>query len=322
MRKLLLSATMLASMFGAAQAGLAPSSVPPTGITGDWARKQIELANPENTPFVGADIVASPYGRTAPPSLEALMSLRPGIDPRSNLKPGRAEELRTAALSYGAAGGMAARALEIDEMLHQREAELDRAFDARLRNLVLPVASGQTLMVPPSVSEEQMAFALSENGRVAHETGRIYRITRQASLASRPPTWRSYLVQVWPNPSPPGDALRPKTDDESQWWAHCVAEGWDRGRKQATEIFENRLGLLESDIIGMERYHILLRAGLVEQPHLSILRAAAKGRGDVVRYGDTVTRIRGNAQLNGGAVRTPQVMPPGPIGAIPGPAQR
>ncbi|MGD0104491.1 MAG: type IV secretory system conjugative DNA transfer family protein [Rhodopila sp.] len=319
MRKLLLTATILVATGPLACAQITPSSVPPSGYTPDAAHDRFRFANPENSPITGASIRDVPYGAGAPPSLELLMSLRPGIDPKSKLAPARAEELREAALSYGAAGGLSAFAFANNENLRRREAELDRTFDSRFRELILPVAGEQTLIVPPAISEEQMAFARGDSGRVARETNRIYRISRDASLSSQPPTWRSFLVQVWPDPAPPDDKQRPHNDAEAKWFRQCVAEGWAQGWKQGDEVFLDRLARLQSDIVGMARYRILLRAGLVEQPRVAILRAAANGRGDMVRYGDTVTRITGGASLTGGAVRQPQHMPAGPIGPIPGP---
>lgn len=316
MRRALLSAALLIAHGGGVQAGMLPSPAPPSGFD---LEAPAQRANPENSPLTGADILGVPYGSGPPPSIAALMSLRPGVDPKSGLKPARGAELRDAALSYGAAGGLSAFAFANNENLRRREAELDRTFDARFRALILPVAGEQTLIVPPAISEEQMAFALGESGLVARETNRIYRISRSASLSSQPPTWRSFLVQVWPDPVPPDDNLRPHDDDESKYWAQCVAEGWARGWKQGNEIFLDRLARLESDLVGMARYGILLRAGLVEQPKVAVLRAAFRGSGETVGYGDTLSRITGGASLNGGPVRTRQEMPQGPIAPIPGP---
>ena len=54
-------------------------------------------------------------------------------------------------------------------------------------------------------------------------------------MASEPPNWRSYLVQNWPDPSPPSDELRPRTDEEVAWWEKCVAEGWTKGEAQGKQ---------------------------------------------------------------------------------------
>ena len=109
-----------------------------------------------------------------------------------------------------------------------------------------------------------MAMMMSEDGRVAHESNRIYRISREATLVSQPPSWRNYIVANWPDPKAPDDTVRPHNDAESRWWAQCVAEGWAKGWKQASEEYLSRLGRLQSDVEGMVRYRKLLSAGLVE----------------------------------------------------------
>ena len=59
----------------------------------------------------------------------------------------------------------------------------------------------------------------------------------------------------------------PRTKQEVAYWNKWVAEGWADGEKQAVEIFLADLGRLERDIVGMARYRVLLRAGLVEPPN-------------------------------------------------------
>ena len=41
---------------------------------------------------------------------------------------------------------------------------------------------------------------------------------------------------------------------------------WAAGETQAVEIYQDDLGRLERDLVGMARYRVLLRAGLVEPP--------------------------------------------------------
>jgi defect-in-organelle-trafficking protein DotC len=136
------------------------------------------LGNPINKPVTGAAEIPTVVGGEAPPSLEALQAARPGDQHGNGLKAGRAEELQQSAMTYGAQGGLAARAFAINEMLRRHEPVLDTSFD--FRSLVLPVGSGQTLMRPPIITQAQLAFALGDGGQVAHETACIYEITREA----------------------------------------------------------------------------------------------------------------------------------------------
>ena len=236
-------------------------------------------------------------GGERPPSLELLQSARPGFNPGKELTGIRGEALHEAALSFGARGGLAARGFAINEILRRNESRLDAAYD--FRSLVVQVGSGrQTLMRPPVVTEAQMAFALGDGGQVARETGRVYQITRQAQLTSAPPNWRSYLVRSWVNPTPPPDDLRPRSDQEVEYWNKWVAEGWGKGERQAVEIFLSDLGRLEGDIVGMARYRVLLRANLVEQPKVSFANRAVEGGRDEMRVDDHTITITDQPGLN------------------------
>lgn len=251
-----------------------------------------ELANPLNQPITGARIDPLVGGTEPPPSLEALQAARPGLTAEDGLEPGRADVLRTAALAYGAQGGLAARGFAINAMLRRHEAGLDATYD--FRPLVLPVGAGgtgQTLMRPPVVSQAQMAFALGDGGQVARESSCVFEITRAATLSSAPPNWRFYLVRTWSNPRRPVDAALPRTRQEAAYWNRVVAEGWAKGERQAVDIFLADLGRLERDIVGMARYRVLLRAGLVESPRVVFENRAAQGGREQLRLGDRTIRI-------------------------------
>lgn len=293
-RVCLLTATMAACLVAASPAWsgdgtLTSPRVPPDPTPGQVEQNVPDLANPVNKPITGASQDPLVVGTEPPPSLEALQATRPGDEQSGGLQPGRAEMLRTAALTYGAQGGLAARSFAINEMLRRYQPELDGAYD--FRALVLPVGSGQTLMRPPVVSAAQMAFALGDGAQVARETSCIYQITREAQLASTPPNWRTYLVRVWANPNRPNDGALPRTKQEAAFWNKWVAEGWADGEKQAVDIFLADLGRLERDIVGMARYRVLLRSGLVEQPRVAFQTDRAQGGRDSLHVNDRTVRI-------------------------------
>jgi defect in organelle trafficking protein DotC len=261
--------------------------MPPPQIVDEAASR---LGNPLNKPVTGAAEVPAVEGGERPPSLEALQATRPGGGQASPLEPGRSEALYQAALTYGAQGGLAARAFAINEMLRRYEAMLDGVYD--FVSLVLPLGGGKTLMRPPIVTQAQLAFALGEGGQVARETSCVYQITRQAQLSSAPPNWRSYLVRHWSPPMRPSDAVLPRTDEEVAYWNKWVAEGWGEGEKQAVEIFLADLGRLQRDIVGMARYLVLLRAGLVEPPKVAFQMSLVNGGGNELRAHDRIVRIK------------------------------
>ena len=292
-RALLGAATVLSALAfspaGHAQDGIYPYSVPPLPSAGDIDQAARTLGNPINKPVTGAAEIPTVIGGEAPPSLEALQATRPGDQHGDGLKAGRGDELRQAAMIYGAQGGLAGRAFAINELLRRYEPVLDTSFD--FRSLVLPVGNGQTLMRPPIITQAQLAFALGDGGQVARETACIYEITREAQLTSAPPNWREYLVRSWAAPQRPADAALPRTDTEVAYWNKWVAEGWGQGEKQAVDIFLSDLSRLQRDITGMARFRVLLRSGLVEPPRVAFQNRAAEGGRDTLHVGDRVVRI-------------------------------
>lgn len=304
-RKTNFASTILASTFIASMmffpAGLASSPawgeggitvypVPPAPSPEEVDAAAHVLGNPLNKPITGATQAPAVVGGERPPSLETLQAVRAGGgDPGLGLEPGREEVLHQAALTFGAQGGLAGRSFAINEMLRRYEPTLDDTYD--FRALVLPLGGGRTLMRPPVVTQGQLAFALGENAQVARETDCVYQITREAQLASAPPNWRAYLVRNWSAPPRPHDATLPRTEQEAAYWNKWVAEGWAQGEKQAVEIFLSDLGRLQRDIVGMARYGVLLRAGLVEHPKVTFQNSILNGGRDELRAGDRIVRI-------------------------------
>ena len=239
-RALLATATVLAGLAGVmpAQADdtLTSPRVPPDPTFDQVESNVPDLANPLNKPITGGSEQPLVVGTEPPPSLEQLQAARPGDEKGDGLEPGRADMVRTAALTYGAQGGLAGRSFALNEMLRRHQAELDSAYDFRV--LVLPVGAGQTMMRPPIVSAAQMAFALGDSAQVARETSCIYQITREAQLASAPPNWRTYLVRSWSNPHRPQDATLPRTKcwEVAYWnkWARRRLERPGRSRRSTS----------------------------------------------------------------------------------------
>jgi defect-in-organelle-trafficking protein DotC len=298
----LLASTCLAPSTFAADGGIKVYPVPPAPSPAEVDAAAHVLGNPLNKPITGAAQEPAVVGGVRPPSLEALQAVRAGRgDPGLGLEPGREETLYQAALSFGAQGGLAARSFALNDMLRRYEATLDKSYD--FSAVVLPLGGGRTLLRPPVVTQGQLAFALGENGQVARETDCVYQITREAQLASAPPNWRAYLVRNWKAPTRPHDAVLPRTEQEAAYWNKWVAEGWAQGEKQAVEIFLSDLGRLQRDIVGMARFRVLLRAGLVEHPKVAFQNSIVNGGRDELRAGDRIVRITDQPGLQADARR-------------------
>jgi defect-in-organelle-trafficking protein DotC len=259
-----------------------------------------ELGNPRNKPVTGASIEPAVVGGERPLSLETLQAARPGSGlAAEGLEPGRQDILYQAGLTYGAQGGLAARAFAINEMLRRYETMLDTVYN--FDDVVLRRSGSHIIMRPPVISEAEMALALGDGGQVARETACVYSISHAAQFGSAPPNWRAYLVRNWEQPHPPADAVLPRTEQEVQYWNKYVAEGWAQGERQAVEIFLNDLGRLQRDITGMARYRVLLRASIVANPKVATEQKIVDGGGGELRAGDRIVRITAQPGLKADA---------------------
>ncbi len=276
-------------------------------------------ANPLDTPITGSLTAPTLTGGPPPPSLDALQAARPD---KSQTSDGGGEmrlgALQQAALSYGARGGLAAESYAINIILLQYQGILDRTFN--FSNMVTAISNGGTLMVPPIVTEAQMAFALSPGGQTAKETDKVYEITQEARLASAPPNWRAYLVRDWAAPTKPPNDLMPRTVDEANEWTAWVAQGWALGQQQGVQIFLDDLSRLQNDYVGMLRYQVLLRSGVVRPPVTTYADQSVSGGRDLMLIDNQVIRIVNQPGLNPNSRDWQSSFVPsgGPIG-MPGP---
>lgn len=320
MSRVLPMAVLPAALLLAPAGYAAQAPFPQIGISdspGAVARSLRGNANPLNNPVAGARINGILTGGQAPPSLNELQALRPLTSKPKTISPMRREALRQNALSYGAQGGLAAESYAINLMLVNYQTDLDRTFD--FGKLMVNVSNGQTLLRPPIVTEAQMAFALAPGGQIAKQTDQVYEITQQAQLASAPPNWRTYLVRTWAKPTPPPSAIRPRSRLEVEYWHKWVAEGWALGEAQGAQIFLDDLSRLENNYIGMVRYQVLLRAGLVESPDLVFHHQTVSGGRNRMLIGNDVIRITNQPGLDPNAANWRSVDVPrgGPIGQPP-----
>lgn len=323
-RRLLLNATVLAGLAwhtpavaGSPADGIADAPVPPMPAAAQVDRNTAIMGRGLNTPVTGASITGRVTGGGRPPSLEAMQALRPNVLPENGAEGMRAAAVCQEGKAYGARGGLAARSFGLNEMLRRYEPQLDARYN--FASVAIRAGGRSTLLMPPVVTEAQLAFALGEGGQQARETDRIYRITREGRLTSVVPNWRSYLVRQWGPPTPPADVLRPRTDKEADAWRRCVAEGWAEGERLAVDTFLSDLATMETDLIGMVRYHVLLRAGLVEQPQIAVRHIRVQGGGGDMRLQDTTISITRQRGLNPNASRwrpTEEIEADGPIGRI------
>ncbi len=206
----------------------------------------------------------------------------------------RRDAVVEAAVSYGARAGLAWRTYEIRQEIEQRARYLDKVFD--FSSLLIPAPSG-LLIEPPIVSEGINAMIIETDGQEAAVSDRIYNIVNNARIVSAPRNWRTYLEREYGNVDPPPDILRPENAEERAIWIEQVNKGWEEGVRQADEIFEEDLNLLNADFQGMIRYRLLLSQGMISAPFSLLTDRGVTGGGDEMRIGDRAVQITGRPQL-------------------------
>lgn len=206
----------------------------------------------------------------------------------------RRDALREAAISYGARGGLAWRTFYIRNDLEKSAASLDKVYD--FRQLLIPAPSG-FLIEPPIINESLNAMLIEDDGQQAAVSDALYNIVNNAKIVSTARTWRNYLEREWGTVEPPPDILRPENEEERKLWQELVIKGWDEGIKQADEIFQDDLNVLQADFQGMVRYRMLLAQGMVSPPYALQVDRGVTGDGNEMRVGDRAVQITGVPEL-------------------------
>lgn len=231
----------------------------------------------------------------APRDLAGLLESKPGSELSLDLGDEmRREAMRSAALSYGAQGGLAYRSWKIEHEVIEKHAEnLDRLYGFRR---LTETRHGFTV-VPPVVGETRQAVRLDREGRRAASAARVVRIMEPERLATAPPHWRDFLVRRWKEPEPPVSLLFPRDKVEEAEWARWIAEGWHEGASQADAIFAADLDRLNAVLEGIARWGTLHDARMVGAPVVQLSEVATSGDGQVMRVREKLVRLGRPAEL-------------------------
>ncbi|MDB6096379.1 MAG: dotC [Francisellaceae bacterium] len=221
--------------------------------------------------------------KNAPRALTRLQTLSAPTKSKTRVNPLRATALRDTALSLGARGGLAYRALEINSFLINYEPLINRVFN--FTHLML-----DNNVLPPVLIEGRNTLNVGSESalRIAD---RNYQILSQARFVTAAPTWREYLWLSYGQPEQPDKSLLPKNTEEKVIWKYYVQEGWQAGLQQADIIYRENLGRLKRDMEGMIRYRSLLAQNMVSPPYVAKLEMGITGNANDMTINDRVLRI-------------------------------
>ncbi|MFC4236438.1 type IV secretory system conjugative DNA transfer family protein [Thalassospira xianhensis] len=231
-------------------------------------------------------------------TLEEMMALDAGdegAEELSNEDRLRLPAMRTAAMSFGARGGLAWATRRISELLENQASNLSRTFN--FSSFLIQGPSG-TKILPPVISESRETYEQFDAGRSLRIADTYYEIIEQARFTPIAPLWHNYLLRTYSAPELPNPALLPKSAAEREVWQNFVAQGFEEGVRQAQNIFRNDMRRLERDFTGMVRYAELLEKGLVSEPIVANANLGVTGTGEDMRINDRAMSITADPRLN------------------------
>lgn len=191
--------------------------------------------------------------------------------------------LRDAALSFGAMGGLAWRADQINRLVMQHERHLDLIYN--FNGLLL-----DHNVLPPVLIEGRQTLDQTTDD-IIRIADRQYSIQSQARFVTMAPTWRDYLKMNYKAPDIPDSSLLPRNESEKSVWDKYLEEGWQAGVTQADVIFAENLGRLKRDYEGMIRYRSLLAQNMVSLPYVAQVNLGVTGGDSQMAINDRILRI-------------------------------
>lgn len=202
----------------------------------------------------------------------------------------RARAQHEAAYSLGTQAGVAWRYSQIDHMLWSEAPELDELFNFR------PLMLNDGKVFPPVVTMGEHPFDL-QNPRAARSSLVIWHIVVPAKIVTVVPSWNDYLIAKYTvNLKSVNAALLPNNHTERVLWHNSILQGWQAGISQANHLYRVALAKLTRDYLGISRYHLLAREGMLSVPDLAVGNLGIVVNRSTMTVGTKVYRIEEDAK--------------------------
>lgn len=202
----------------------------------------------------------------------------------------REQALQEAALALGTQGGLAYEAGQINTVVNQNAAMLDRIFDF---NQVMY----EDNVMPPILNTANNLVNINPAGDTIRIAGVTYTILAPARFVTVPPTWRDYIWLNYPPPDLPDKSLLPENKTEEAFWQQTIAQGWQQGLAQAMSIFTINLNLLVQSFNGMVLYKELLEQNMVSPYAVDRTEQGITGNGKHMVIDDQTLQLTTQPEL-------------------------
>jgi hypothetical protein len=187
--------------------------------------------------------------------------------------------LNVSGTNLGIKLGRAVESTRVQQVISDFADLFDRVF--RFDLLMLETAEGR-IIVPPIIDRSDQTTRVSDDGRQIRIVDLLFVIRQNARFSISSPNWRSYLMAPVQRPTEYDliNAVLPENAEELAYWRDKVVEGYLTGIDLAHMEIERRQNLLQSDFLGMQRYHLLRTYNMVSDPILTSDRYVASGTRD------------------------------------------
>jgi defect-in-organelle-trafficking protein DotC len=233
--------------------------------TGSQYENYEPSTNPESSQFVS--------GSNAGQAPDELMSYEPehqGLG--SEYDDLEVKAVRDAGRRLGATAGYNRQAEALYKEIENYDPYLSKIFN--FQTLLLPEG-----VIPPVIAQtdEELQHESQTSKTIR---ARVYKTQKDAAFVNpRPPSWRSYLNLTQTGIEKPLPQLQNTIEKHHNVWERAVQEGWERGHKQARQDFEIAINELERDFLGMQLFHMLWVAEMVEAPKVVSRSSNIEGGG-------------------------------------------
>lgn len=206
---------------------------------------------------------------------------------------GRVREMLVEALSVGTLAGSYYASKKINEMLNAESRYFDLSYD--FSDSVISYKGA--FILPPAVSERKDQTEII-GGKIFVVKRQVFSMDTTARFVYEIPTWRNYLLLTPPKPELPDNSLLPRSKDEVKQWEQAVEKGWKTGVKQAVYVVNGRFAKMARDLIGYDRYHLLVAAKALSEPKIKHTFTPVSGGGFELSIEDSVVEIVVNPMLS------------------------
>ncbi len=241
--------------------------------------------------LISSACVSPVFGQQA--AVEAVQpapSIKPAAGVSTNAVTLRVQLVREAAMSAAMRAALAKQSERINKLLDEHGRLLDDTYD--FATLMLPNS-----VVPPVIRKVERVT--EQSGDLLRYSAAQFRIVRQATFATRPPTWRTYLpIPIWSDLGTTHQSLLPITAEERAAAQEGVNKGWQAGIDQANSMFFKGLTRLQNDWVGMMTYHALLKSNMVTAPIVDRQDTAVSGNSDSMVVDQSTYRIEARPIFN------------------------